>query len=220
LIQEPEFDPANSKGEICFAGIDLEAWVDMPKLVQEVMSEAPALKIEVSCMQADYFEHLSKGRADFVVSGFDLQFDQENIHSCRLGESKLVAVMGKQNPLSHQPLTMKKYLNARHGYVAITGKGSTFLDSYLQTMGLKREVVLKVSDFKSVVDYCEQTNIIFMLPLQLIEQSLIGREVVIKKLPQELYKPSVEFRLFWHARFHNDPLHKWIKQKILAFTQA
>jgi DNA-binding transcriptional LysR family regulator len=216
LIQEPEFDPSISKGVIRFAGIDLEPWIDMSKLVAQLLEEAPKLRIEVSSAQADYFELLSKGRADFVVSGFDLEFDQENIHSCHLGSSGLIAVMGKNNPLSDQELTLDKYLNAKHGYVAITGKGSTFLDSYLQTIGLKREVVLKVSDFKSVAGYCEQSNILFMLPLQLIKSSLVDRDVVIKALPQELHKPDVEFCLFWHARFQNDPLHKWIKEKILA----
>lgn len=216
LIQEPEFDPLKSAGTLRFGGLDLDAWVNMPKLVSEIMEEAPNLKLEVSCIQADYFEQLSKGRVDFVVSGFDLEFNQENIHSSVLGSSELVVVMGNHHPLSQQELTLGDYLSAKHGYVAITGKGSTFLDSLLQTKGLRREVVLKVSDFQSVVEYCESTAVIFLLPFQLIKKSLVGRDVVIKRMPQELYTSDVEFRLFWHTRYHNDPLYQWIKQKILA----
>ncbi len=220
LIHAPEFDATKSQGALRFAGVDLDAWIDMPKFVGEVHKIAPKLKFEVSVSQADYFEQLSKGRVDYVVSGFDLEFDQENIHSSVIGESELVIVMGKHHPLSGKQITMQDYLNAKHGYVAITGKGSTFLDSYLQTLGLKRDVVIRVSDFKSVVNYCEKTDIIFMLPLQLIKKSLVGREVAIKALPEQIHNPNVEFRLFWHARFHNDPMYQWIKEKLLACKQA
>lgn len=215
MIQEPDFKPENSEGTLRFSGVDLDAWIDVPKFVGEITRLAPKLKIEVSVSQADYFVQLSKGRVEFVVSGFDLEFDQENIHSSIVGDSELVIVMGKHHPLSGQEISMQDYLGAKHGFVAITGKGTTFLDSYLQTLGLKRNVVLKVSDFKSVVDYCEKTDVIFVLPLQLIKKTLIGRDVVTKTLPDKLHNPNVEFRLFWHARFHNDPMYKWIRKKLM-----
>lgn len=215
LIQGPEFDPTKSEGTLRFAGVDLDAWVDMPQFVAEITKVAPKLKVDISVTEGDYFAQLSKGRVDFVVSGIDLEFDQENIHSSVLGESELVIVMGKHHPLCGKDITMQDYLSAKHGYVSITGKGSVFLDSYLQTLGLRRDVVLKVSDFKSVVNYCEKTDVIFMLPLQLIKKSLIGRGVVIKPLPEGIHNPNVEFRLFWHARFHNDPMYQWIKSKLI-----
>ncbi|MGB1239595.1 MAG: LysR family transcriptional regulator [Pseudomonadales bacterium] len=215
LIQAPEFDPMLSRGTLRFTGVDLDAWVDMPKLMSHLMRDAPKLKLEASSAQGDYFKELRKGQTDYVVSGIDIEFDQQDILSCPLGSTQLVAIMGKDNPLSQQPLTFERYLAAKHGYVAITGKGTTFTDSFLQTMGFSRDVVLKVSDFKSVIDYCEKTDVLFMLPLQLIAANAVGRRVVIKELPDEMYKPEIEFRLFWHARIDNDPLHLWVKERVL-----
>jgi DNA-binding transcriptional LysR family regulator len=218
LVQEPEFIPSSSRATLRFAGIDLDAWIDMPKLIGSVLQEAPKLKMEVSNTQANYFEELSKGRADFVVSGFQSDHDQENIYSCRIGSSDLVAVMGKNNPLSEQTLTVEKYLMAKHGFVSITGKGASSVDAHLLALGLKRDVVLKVSDFKSVAEYCENTDIVFLLPRQLIKHSLIGRQVIIKSLPKGLYKSSIDFYIYWHARYDNDPLHRWIKQRMLDYV--
>jgi len=217
LVQEPEFDAANSIATLRFAGIDLDPWIDMPGLVGSILKDAPSLKMEVSNKQANYFEELVRGRVDFVVSGFHSHYDHENICSCLIGSSDMVAVMGNENPLAGTSLTLENYLSAKHGVVSITGKGASSVDVYLQALGRKRDVVLRVSDFKSVAQYCENTDILFVLPLQLIKQSLVGRQVIIKALPVELFKSSIDFYIYWHARYDNDPLHRWVKQRMLDY---
>ncbi len=216
LIQEPEFDPYTARSVIRFAGTDLAGWIDMPVFMQTILAQAPSVKIEVSTIPADYFAQLAKGQVDFLVSGIEPTKNLQHLHSYKLGSSELMILMGKQNPLATQTINLQQYLEATHGYVSITGKGPAFLDSYLANIGLKRNVVLKISDIRSVVDYCEKTNILFMLPIELISDIVKEREVVQKPLPKELLRPSANFYLYWHARFHQDPLHRWLREIIVS----
>jgi len=215
LIKEPVFDPSTVKATIRFGGIDLESWIDMPKLVAQVLKEAPNIQIEISSAPADYFELIAKGHIDYMVTGIGPSRHLEGFHSCVVGESELAVVMGDSNPLAKQELTLEKYLNAVHGYISMTGKGPTHTDKYLESVGMKRKVMLKISDFRAALDYTEQTDILFRLPLELIRPLMKGRKVTIKSLPIELEMPKVNFHLYWHTRFHQDPLHAWMKQKIL-----
>lgn len=216
LIQEPEFDPLRVEATIKFAGIDLDSWIDMPELMAKFLSQAPNLNIDVSYMPADYFDMLAKGDVDYVVTGIGPSKHLGDIHRSLLGESDLIVLMGENNPLAAQTLDFKKYLAAVHGFVTITGKGPTYLDNYLSSIGMKRHVALKISDFRSVIDYVEKSDILFMLPRALIMPLTKGRKVVLKPLPKEIKMPKVNFYLYWHSRFHQDPLHLWIKQKLLS----
>jgi DNA-binding transcriptional LysR family regulator len=216
LIQEPEFNPLKVAATLRFAGIDLDACIDMPTFMHQVLDQAPALKIEVSTIPADYFTQLSKGQVDFFVSGIKPNKHSENLHSKHLSCSELAILLGKQNPLADQCIDLNTYLQAMHGYVAITGKGPALLDDHLESIGLKRNVVLKLSDMRSVVEYCEKTNILFMLPVVAISNLLAGRNIVTKPLPRELKCPDASFYLYWHARFHKDPLHCWIREMLIS----
>ena len=216
LIREPSFDPLTADATIRFSGIDLAGWIDMPAFMQQTLEQAPSLKIEVSTIPADYFTQLSKGQVDFVVSGIEPDKHIENLYSSHLGSSELAIIIGSQNPLADKDIDLDTYLQAVHGYVSITGKGPAFLDDYLNNMGLKRNVVLKLSDMRSVVEYCEKTNILFMLPVEMISDLLVNRNVVTKPLPMELKRPKASFYLYWHARFHQDPLHVWIRKKLMS----
>jgi len=216
LIQEPEFDPLKVEATIRFAGIDLDSWVDMPAFMAQLLCQAPKLNIDVSSMPADYFDMLAKGDVDYVVTGIGPSKHLADMHRSVLGESDLIVLMGANHPLASQNLDLEKYLAAVHGFVTITGKGPTYLDNYLSSIGLKRHVALKVSDFRSVIDYAEKSDILFMLPRALVLPITKGRKVVLKPLPSEIKMPKVNFYLYWHSRFHQDPLHRWIKQKLLT----
>ena len=220
VIREPEFDLATNKSTIRLAGVDLEGWINMPELVAEVLQQAPKVRLEISSNPADYFALLGSAEVDLLVSGMAPVGAKEYFHCAKLGSSELAVMMGKNNPLAKEPLDLDKYLSAEHGYVALTGKGPTFTDDQLESMGLKRNVVLKISHFLSVVDYCERTDILFMLPIELITGWFEGRDVVIKPLPKQLFKAKAEFYLYWHARSHHDPLHRWIRDKIISAKQT
>jgi len=220
FIREPEFDLATDKSTIRLAGVDLEGWINMPELVADILQQAPRVRLEVSSNPADYFALLGSGEVDLLVSGMAPSRAKEYFHCAKLGNSELAVMMGKNNPLAKGNLDLDRYLKAEHGYVTLTGKGPTFIDDQLETMGLKRNVVLKISHFLSVVDYCERTNILFMLPVELINGWFEGRDVVIKPLPKQLFKPKAEFFLYWHARSDTDQLHRWIREKIITVKQS
>lgn len=215
IISETEFSPKTSKQTVKIAGPDLETALYVPDLLAIMRQEAPEMQVELDSRPADYFEMLSRGDIHFAISGVAPQTAEDQFHRAILDMTDTALMMGAHHPLADNPITLDAYLAARHGFISITGKGPAMMDSRLREMGKKRNTVLRLSSFMSVADFCEKTDLIFMLPINLIQKISLGRAVVTCALPPELKADPLPFYLYWHARDHHDGMHRWIKNAIL-----
>ncbi|MDN2661457.1 LysR family transcriptional regulator [Neptunomonas sp. CHC150] len=214
IIAEPQFDPATSKQIIQIAGPDLEMALYLSDLLGVLQDAAPLMQVELDSRPADYFEMLARDDIHFAVSGFGPNVGEDQFHRTVLGQTGLAIVMGANNPLANKEITLDEYLNARHGYVSLTGQGPAFMDTHLKELRRKRTTVLRLTSFMGVADFCETTDLLFMLPVSLIERLAIGRNVVTRPLPTDLKLPNLNIYLYWHARHHNDPMHRWVREQI------
>jgi DNA-binding transcriptional LysR family regulator len=215
IISEPEFSPKTSKQIVKIAGPDLETALYVPDLLAVMSQQAPEMRVELDSRPADYFEMLSRGDIHFAISGVPPQIAEDQFHRALLDVTDIALIMGQHHPLANKRITLDEYLSARHAYISITGKGPAMMDRRLREMGKKRNTVLRLSSFMSVPDFCEKTDLIFMLPTNLIKKISLGRAVVSRTLPVELIAEPFPFYLYWHARDHYDPMHRWIKEAVL-----
>jgi DNA-binding transcriptional LysR family regulator len=212
MISEPVFTPSSSKMVVKIAGPDLETALYVPDLLATMRKASPDMSIEIDSRPADYFDMLSKGEIHFAISGVQPKNAEDQFHRTLLDTTQIAVMMGEQHPLASSDLTYEDYLAARHGYVSLTGKGPAMMDSRLKELGKKRNTVLRLTSFMGVADYCEKTDLLFMLPVNLIDKLSEGRAVVKRPLPKELQTEPLSFYLYWHARDHKDPMHKWVRE--------
>ncbi|WP_054341801.1 LysR family transcriptional regulator [Neptunomonas antarctica] len=215
IISEPEFSPKTSKQIVKIAGPDLETALYIPDLLAVMRQEAPEMQVELDSRPADYFEMLSRGDIHFAISGLAPLIAEDQFHRVMLDVTDTALIMGEHHPLASKEITLEEYLSARHGFISITGKGPAIMDDRLREMGKTRNTVLRLSSFMSVADFCEKTDLLFMLPTNLIAKISQGRAVVTKILPPELKGEPLPFYLYWHARDHHDLMHRWIKKSII-----
>lgn len=215
IISETEFSPKASKQIVKIAGPELETGLYIPDLLAIMGQDAPDMQVELDSRPADYFDMLSRGDIHFAISGVAPQTAEDQFHRALLDITDIALIMGAHHTLASKEITLDEYLSARHGYVSITGKGPAMMDSKLREMGKKRKTVLCLSSFMSVADFCEKTDLVFMLPTNLIEKISLGRAVVTRKLPPQLKAEPLPFYLYWHARDHHDAMHQWIKNALL-----
>jgi DNA-binding transcriptional LysR family regulator len=123
--------------------------------------------------------------------------------------------MSEQNPLAQGELTLERYLSAAHGFVSISGKGPAIVDMHLKQMGYQRRVAARLSSFFNIPEFCEHTDLIFAVPARLAERLCQSHKLVTRPLPSEIPQPIIQFYLYWHARFHQDPMHRWFRQLVL-----
>lgn len=213
LIQPIQFDPANATDTVRMTGLDLEAALYLPKLTKVLHREAPNLKIELVPQTPDHFRKLDEGKVHFSLTGLEPDFATDQFHRVLIDTMGSICVMDKDNPLV-QEMTLDQYVSCRHGMVSITGKGPGSMDRKLQTIGRSRELSMRLSSFMSVTEFCEGTELVFVLPERLAEHITQDRKLVMRPLPPELTREDIRFYVYWHERHHHDPMCVWVRQKI------
>lgn len=213
VISEPNFDPATSNKAVRFYGMDPELTVFLPPLFTWMREQAPYMSMDVRSEPRDHFELLAAGEVHFVISPMSPGTLTDQFHQMPLMEPEFVVVMSADHPLAGRALQMQDYLRASHGLVAITGKGPGLLDQQLAPSGKRTRTILRLSSFASVAHFCESSDVLFMLPKRYAEKIVQGRKLVLRPVPVELDAQTGRFYLYWHERYHHDPMCVWIRRQ-------
>ncbi|MEZ5525807.1 MAG: LysR family transcriptional regulator [Pseudomonadales bacterium] len=220
LVTEPTFDPATAEDVVRFYGLDLEVACFLPQLMTEMRRAAPRMRMEIRSEPRDHFEMLEKGDVHFTITGMSPKTNEDQFRRLLLAQTGTVCLMSADNPLAREKLTLDKYVAASHGLVSITGVGPGLVDQHLAELGFKRHLALRLPSFMTAADYCENSDILFVLPEIVARKIAKGRNIVVKPVPDELSSRGVSFSLYWHERHHRNPMCIWIRQKIMAYMQA
>lgn len=215
LIAEPEFIPAESEEVVRIFGLDLEVACFASPLMSVLRTEAPGMRLEILTDPRDPFEQLERGKVHFGLSGMSPSTGEEQYRRLLIAQTKSVCMMSADNPLAEGELTLERYLKASHGLVSITGVGPGIVDDRLAGMGKKRHLAVRLSNFMTAGDFCETSDLIFMLPEIVARRIALGRNLTLRDVPSELVSPTINFYLYWHERYHRDPMCRWIRQRIL-----
>lgn len=215
LIAEPEFHPELSEDVIRVYGLDLEVACFVSPLIHVLRGEAPRMRLEVRTEPRDHFELLESGDVHFTLTGLTPKTGEDQYRRLLIAQTKSVCLMSGDNPLAEGELTLDRYLSASHGLVSITGVGPGIVDDRLAALGRKRHLALRLSNFMTAGDFCETTDLLFVMPEIVAQRIACGRNLMLKKVPEELTGPPINFYLYWHERYHRDPMCRWIRQRIL-----
>jgi DNA-binding transcriptional LysR family regulator len=215
MITEPTFNPQTSSKKINILAMDPEVISFLPKLFTSLRQQAPSMMLNVSSHPCDIFEQLAQDKAHFTISPLSPDTAEEQFYRLPLTQTSFVCLMHKKHWLAKDEITLEKYLQACHGLISITGKGIGFTDKRLAKIGKKRNVVLQLYNFSSVAQFCESSDIVFILPEFYAKELLIGRDLVIKPPPSEISLEMETFYLYWHQRYHLDPMCIWLRNTLL-----
>lgn len=214
IMQPEQFDPAQAEGVLRVTGLDLELTMLIPRLVRMLRERAPKLRVEIVPQVANHFALLEQGEVHFSVTGLEPETAQDQYRRVEVARSGHVCLMDLNNPLAEADISMERYVNAPHGLVSITGKGPGFVDEALKAQGLKRRVMLRLSSFSSVAEFCKGSDLIFTAPALMANYLLQNSALVTRPLPRELQLPEARFYVYWHARYHHDPMCSWIRTQL------
>lgn len=215
LIAEPEFDPGTATTPIRIGCLDLEASIYLAPVIERLQRAAPGMPVEIHSHPADYFDGLAAGNLHLAISGLEPQQGQAAFHRRIVDSTTSVCLMRDRHDLAEGRMTLERYLEARHGVVAITGKGPAIMDGRLAAIGRTRHVVLRLSSFLNVPDACSGTDIVFSLPHRIAERLARRERLVTRALPSALQSPGFPMYLYWHSRHHDDAMHRWLRRLVI-----
>ena len=220
LVSPPYFEPESASEVLKITSLDLEGALYLPQLIRRLRSLAPGLKIELVPQIASHFKLLEEGDVHFCLTGIAPAQNSGQFHRLALDKMHSVALMSTDHPLAKTDIALDRYASAPHGLVSITGKGPGYVDGVLQQYGLQRQVALRLSGFMSVAEYCEGSDLVFTLPRKLAEHIAHGRRLVIRPLPDEIVKRDITFYIYWHSRYHFDPMCQWVREQFRALLES
>lgn len=216
MVSSTAFDPQTAEGSIRLGCLDLEAGIYLRNIVEVVRTQAPNMDLEIYSHPDDFFDRLAKGRLHLAISGLEPEGHHEQFHRRVIDQTWPECLLSRAHPLAHRPITLARFLEARHGIVSITGEGPALMDDRLSALGRSRRVVLRLSSFFNVPDACENTDVIFSLPHRIARR--LGQErasLCVRELPDELRSGGFPMYLYWHARHHADAMHQWLRRIVI-----
>lgn len=216
LEQPFGFNAATSERRFRLLMSDVAQVTVLPGLMALLCDIAPGVTVQVLQRYRElYRPALESGEADLAVGnlpdlagGFYQQF---------LFEDRYVCLSRKGDRRFDGGMTRNLYLASNHGAVT-NGIADTLIDAELETMGLKRKVVMEIPSFLAVNLIANHSDVLVSTPLCVAETLGILDQVRVFEVPLSL--PRARIRQFWHRRNHADPANQWLRRQLSHLFQS
>ncbi|MFW2178207.1 MULTISPECIES: LysR family transcriptional regulator [unclassified Moraxella] len=139
---------------------------------------------------------------DFVVAYYQPQFEQR-------------AFDQKQFDRFNPVLDATTYFAQSHITVSSRRLGDSLEDRLLSQAGRQRKVTLRCQHYATACQLLKESPLLLTLPSQLAHAFIPKTaDWQVSALPFAL--PSIALHGYWHASQHDDPLHRWLRERIFA----
>jgi DNA-binding transcriptional LysR family regulator len=221
VISPDMFDPAQFTGTFTIAMSDYTAERVMPRLAAYMGRYAPSMRIGVVPYNLDNLPNLfERGGVDLAIGGYLNDASRSSgIRTHALWPIHWCCLMRKEHPLEKGPLTLPRFLGARHLDVLFPGTSIPLYDSVLAAHSLRRNLLITLPDYSSVLAIIAQTDFIGVLPTSLPDLSQHRDRLTSRQPPIQM--PARPYSIIWHQRWDGHAAHRWLRRSITSlFAQA
>jgi DNA-binding transcriptional LysR family regulator len=208
ILQQAAFEPATATRAFTILMPDIGEVAFVPALIRRLRQDAPSVRLQAIAMpRKAAAEALEAGAADLAV-GFFPDLQKAGFFQQALLKTSYACIACAKNKDVAGKLTMKQYLAARHVVVRPDGR-EHMLDSFLEQKGIRRQVILELSHFMSLLAILPGSDLVATVPLDIA--TVLERHIAIQRLDMPFRPPQIDLHLFWHRRMHNDAANKWLR---------
>ena len=134
----------------------------------------------------------------------------QGLHQRLLFHERYVLVGRCGHRALNKTLTLEAFCQLEQVIVSPDGGGfHAATDTALANLGLSRRVVLSVPHFLFMLEAVRSSELVALLPERLI-RAAHGLTVV----EPPLAVAGFDMLMLWHERWHRDPAHQWLRQRI------
>jgi DNA-binding transcriptional LysR family regulator len=190
----------------------------LPRLVEELTKEAPRLRILAYNDRAgDLLNELKYGETELA---FDFQPSNTDEIRCELLASDAVVVVTRvSHPALTKGLTKSLYLGLPHATLVWSrSSAASAVTVELERLMLKPHVAVSVSTFMALGGVVASSNLIATTPA--IVARMLGACLRIEQHSIPFRFPPLRLYQLWHARFDNDPAHRWLRAAVKKICEG
>jgi DNA-binding transcriptional LysR family regulator len=216
LIHGEGFDPMQSTSTVRFFGLVPQISQFMPTIMNQIREQAPNMVVDIDSIPKRPFDPLLSGEVHFVLATQEPTASEQNLYRMFIASRDYRLLMRKDHPLADKEITIEDMVNADFGQISIEGDKKLSIESRFKEHGLIHKdkplsKPLRLSNFNVAPDIAEATDIVFHLPTPFAQTACKQRNLVCKRVPEPLRHPSTDVYLYWHKRFHNDSMCRWVR---------
>jgi len=206
-----EFDPARDRLTVKIAASDYMQASVLLDFTLVLRQQAPGVRVALRTLDLSRLEdQLEKGEVDLALLTPELI--PEALRSRQLLDERYVLIARKGHPAARRGLSAKAFAELDHVIVSPRGGGfSTAADQVLESMGLKRNVVVSASSFLIVLDMVRRSDVVALVPERLVRNRMSNLRVLEPPIPV----PGFSMSMAWHDRAHGDLAQRWLRQQLL-----
>ncbi|MGQ0708648.1 MAG: LysR family transcriptional regulator [Rhodoferax sp.] len=207
------FSPANSHTVFRIGASDFLDPLFLPRLVQDIKSQAPLAEIEIHPLTAasDYHQQLARGDVDVVVGNW--LTPPLDLHLGRLLSDEVVCLVSQQHPAVRRGWDQAAWLEVDHIAPTPTHPGARgVIDEHLANLGLRRRIVARCPHFGLIPGMVASTLLVLTTGRQYCERFVDQLPVCI--LPCPVQFPRLTYYQLWHERTHTAAASRWLRERI------
>lgn len=218
ILSTQMFDPATDQREFRIALTDVGEAIYAPLALNALTKIAPAVSLRsVSVPASELQEAMTEGEVDLAAGYFPDILSSGFIRK-RVGLHSFACIAGRNHELRLQPMTLERYLTARHVVVEAQGRSQEVFEQFLARHRLQRPIGLRTPHFMSLPMIVSQTNLIATVPQALADFFSSSPEVIQLRLP--FAPPTFQANLYWSKRVHQDAGNTWLRTRLAEAFRA
>ncbi|MEN4550512.1 MULTISPECIES: LysR substrate-binding domain-containing protein [Pantoea] len=217
ILGQQDFDPLNATRLFTLAPNSYVEFIMMPAIVARLRSCAPGIRLRLTPFGNDVTETgVISGNTDMVLGR--IVEPPDNLVVQHLMNEGLACVIRADHPLVGENLSAEQYEQLKHVNVLPPGRMRAGLYQALEQRGLRRQVAVSVTHFLAVPEMIAVTDYCATLP-RLICQHL-SRDQRLRIIPAPVDLGTFPVEMGWHARYRDDPAHRWFRTLITETAQS
>lgn len=182
-------------------------------LLTEIQHTAPMIRLLFVSKTDKEATPLRDGNIDLEIGV--LGTDAPELKTRVLFTDRFVGICRRHHPLLQgKGVTAERYVSFPHIVISRGKKLRGPVDHALEEMGLQRRIIMSVPAYTSAVNIVSRSDIIGLVPLSVLAWFQAGFDISHFELP--VTTPPIKVSLIWHPRLQADPVHRWLRETIVA----
>jgi DNA-binding transcriptional LysR family regulator len=218
LGRPASFEPARAERTFGVFASDAGAAVFAPRVVQRIARIAPGIRLRMMLVARGRFpDALASGEADLAFGAFPAL--GAGFYQQRLYDDDYVCVARRGAGAVREPLTLARFLAARHVVVSAEGTGHAHaaVERQLAKVLGPGRLVVQVPSFLAALPVVAQSDCLLTVPRR-VALGLGAKR--LRLLAPPLALPRFEVRQYWHERQHADPASRWFRALVAGLFGA
>lgn len=211
IITKRTFDPSTSKRHFRIMSADFIITVLLRDVLKEIQEEASGLTFEILSPFSQNDLLLARGEVDFML--VPQRYTVEGHPSELLFEEEHVCVVCQDNDQVGDHISFEQYIEMGHVSVGFgSSRQLSIEDWFMKQYDVTRRIEVITSDFNTLPQLVLGTNRIATMHARLAKY--YAQYLPIRLLPTPVELPTMLEKIQWHRAIENDPLHRWVREKI------